>query len=384
MSSAYLDYAASAPRRDDVFAAMEPWLHGVVGNPSGAHGESRRAARALEEARDEVAELVGSPPGGVVFTGGGTESCHLAIAGVTRGAVGRTGRATVVVSAIEHHAVLDSADALAAQSAAVRVDRCPVGDDGVVDVEVLGGLLDPAASLVSVMTANNETGVVEPIARLAARVHEASAAVFHTDAVAAAPWLDLRTVTAGADLVSLCAHKLGGPVNSGALVLRRPVDLTAVSAGGGQERGRRGGTVDVAAAVGLAAALRAHDRERHLVTERVRALRDRLEEAVAGLPGCRVTAASAERLAGTAHLTFESLAADELVFLLDEAGVCASAGAACSSGATTASHVLVAMGMDPARAGGSVRLTLGFATTAAEVDQAIDALGWAVGRLRAG
>ncbi len=384
MTSAYLDYAASAPRRDDVYAAMEPWLHGVVGNPSGAHSEARRAARALEEARDEVAELVGSPPGGVVFTGGGTESCHLAVAGVAREWVARKGRAHVVVSAIEHHAVLDSAHALAAQSSAVQVTESPVGSDGVVDADALAGLLGISTALVSVMTANNETGVVEPIAQLAARVHAESAAVFHTDAVAAAPWLDLRTATAGADLVSLCAHKLGGPVNSGALVMRRPVDLTAVSPGGGQERGRRGGTVDVAAAVGLAAALRAHDRERHEVTARVRGLRDRLERAVAVLPGCQVTAAGAERLAGTSHLTFDALAADELVFLLDEAGVCASAGAACSSGATAASHVLVAMGMDAARAGGSVRLTLGFATTPAEVDQAIDALGWAVGRLRAG
>ncbi len=383
MTSAYLDYAASAPRRDDVYAAMEPWLHGVVGNPSGAHGESRRAARALEDARDEVAELVGSPPGGVVFTGGGTESCHLAIAGVTREAARRAGRAHVVVSAIEHHAVLDSAYALAAESEAVRVAQCPVGADGVVDSDVLASRLETSTALVSVMTANNEVGIVEPISQLAARVHQESAAVFHTDAVAAAPWLDLRTATAGADLVSLCAHKLGGPVNSGALILRRPIDLTAVSAGGGQERGRRGGTVDVAAAVGLAAALRVHDRERQEVTDRVRDLRDRLERAVVALPGCQVTAAGSERLVGTSHLTFTSLAADELVFLLDEAGVCASAGAACSSGATAVSHVLVAMGVDPARAGGSVRLTLGFATTSAEVDRAVEALDWAVHRLRA-
>ena len=382
MTRAYLDYAASAPRREDVLAAMAPWMRGVVGNPSGMHDASRRARQALEEARDEVAELVGAPPGGVIFTGGGTESCHLAVAGVTHAALRSDGSAHLVTSAIEHHAVLDAAAQLA-RDPRVRVGSLPVGTDGAVDPTALGGVLEPTTALVSVMTANNETGVIQPVEAIAARVRRDSRAAVHTDAVAAAPWLDLRRATAGADLVSLCAHKLGGPVNAGALVVRGTVAIDPVNPGGGQERGRRGGTVDVAAAVGLAAALRAHDREREELTARVGRLRDRLLAQVVDLPTCEVTAPRSPRLAGTAHVTFAGVAAEEVLFLLDRAGVCASAGASCSSGAAEASHVLSAMGLDPRRSRGAVRLTLGYATTEEEVDWAAGALRAAVATLHA-
>ena len=382
----YFDHAASAPRRDEVTDAMARWQHGVVGNPSGSHRAAREARRAIEEARDEVAAFVGAPAGGVVFTAGGTESCQLAVVGVTNFHRRRHARSEIVVSRIEHHAVIDAAQMMARDFADVTVRYVDVDADGVCDLDSLDVQLNEDTALVSVMAVNNETGVRQPLDGVSALTtsHGASDAVTHTDAVAAAPWLSLPVVTATTDLVSICAHKLGGPVNSGALVARRDVGLDAVTPGGGQERGRRGGTVDVAAAVGLAAALRATARDLTEVNERVTDLQQTLTGACALLAGCRVTAPDALRVPGTVHLTFEGLASDELLFLLDQAGVCASAAASCSSGAVTQSHVLAAMGIAPERARGSLRLSMGPETTAAEVEVVIAVLATVVHRLRAG
>lgn len=371
----YFDHAASAPRRDEVVEAMAPWMHGVIGNPSGSHRAARAARRAIEEARDEVAAFVGAKPGGVVFTAGGTESCQLALAGVARRYRREHARTEVVVSAIEHHAIGDAAAMLAREFDDVSVRVVPVDAEGVVDVAALGESLSEDTAIVSVMTVNNETGVCQPVEAIAALVRETSAtAVTHSDAVAAAPWLALPEATASLDMVSLCAHKLGGPVNAGALVLRRDVALDAVTPGGGQERGRRGGTVDVAAAVGLAAAVRATRRERDQACRRVREYQEKLIASLTLLPGCRVTALGAPRIPGTVHLTFEGLASDEILFLLDQEGVCASAAASCSSGAAGASHVLVAMGVAPERARGSLRLSMGAETTEDDVDAAVRVL----------
>ncbi len=378
----YFDHAASAPRRDEVAEAMAPWQRGVVGNPSGSHRAARAARRAIEEARDEVAAFVGAKPGGVVFTGGGTESCQLAIAGVARAHRRDHERTEIVVSAVEHHAVGDAAAMLARDFEDVVVRVAPVDRDGVVDLDALGELVNEDTAIVSVMTVNNETGVRQPLEALGEVVRRRGAAtVTHTDAVAAAPWLALAEVTASSDLVSLCAHKLGGPVNAGALVARRALALEAVTPGGGQERGRRGGTVDVAAAVGLATAVRLTARERDEVFERVRAYQDKMTASFAALPGCQITASGAWRVPGTVHLTFEGLASDEILFLLDQAGVCASAAASCSSGAESSSHVLAAMGVAPERARGSLRLSMGAETTDEDVDAVIGALGAVVRRL---
>lgn len=383
MSQYYFDHAASAPRRDEVTQAMAPWMHGVVGNPSGSHRAARDARRAVEEARDVVAAFVGAKPGGVIFTAGGTESCTLAVAGVAHAHRRSHEHTTLVVSSIEHHAVLDAAHMLASDFATVEVREIGVDTDGVLDVAALHDALDDSVALVSVMAANNETGVLQPLDAVVsvARAQGRGHLVTHSDAVAAAPWLDLTEFTAGVDAVSLCAHKLGGPVNSGALILRRDVTLEAMMPGGGQERGRRGGTVDVAACVGLAAAVRCVEAERHVGEARVRENQRRLRECLSRLPGARITAEAASTVAGTVHATFEGIASDELLFLLDQDGVCASAASSCSSGAAVSSHVLAAMGVAPERARGSLRLTMGHDTSDDEVDAVIASVRRAVTRL---
>ncbi|MGH9020524.1 MAG: cysteine desulfurase family protein [Acidimicrobiales bacterium] len=380
----YFDHAASAPRRDDVADAMARWEHGVVANPSGSHRAAREARRAVEEAREEVASFVGAAPREVVFTGGGTESCHLGVVGVALSHRRAHASTSVVVSAVEHHAVLDAASWLE-RVAGVSVTRVGVDGDGVVDLDALAAAVGADTAVVSVMTANNETGVCQPVDAVSsiANAHTPGGAPLHTDAVAAAPWLHLPTVTATAALVSICAHKIGGPVNSGALVVREGVCLDALVPGGGQERGRRGGTVDVAAAVGLAAAARATAKDLTEVHERVGDLQERLVAALALLPGARVTGLGALRLPGTVHVTFEGVASDELLFLLDQGGVYASAAASCSSGAVEPSHVLAAMGVDPARARGALRLSMGAETTSDDVSAVIALVAGAVHRLRA-
>ena len=384
MSLYYFDHAASAPRRDEVAAAMEPWQHGVVGNPSGSHRAARAARRAIEEARDEVASFVGAKPGGVIFTGGGTESCDLAIAGVTNHHRRHHERSEIVVSRVEHHAVSDAAEMMARDFDNVSVRYVEVDADGVVDLDSLEQVLSEHTAIVSVMAANNETGVRQPLDGVSAMAKSliAGGAPTHTDAVAAAPWMNLPIVTATMDLVSICAHKIGGPVNSGALIVRNDVGLDAVVPGGGQERGRRGGTVDVAAAVGLASACRITRTELEAVADRVIDYQQKLVAALSFLPGCQVTGLAALRVPGTVHLTFEGIASDELLFLLDQEGVCASAAASCSSGAAQPSHVLGAMGVPAERARGSLRLSMGAETTEDEVDAVIGIISAVVYRLR--
>jgi cysteine desulfurase len=350
---------------------MAPFEHGVVGNPSGSHRAARDARRAIEEARDVVAHLVGAPASGVVFTGGGTESCTLALAGVMATRRG-SARSRLLVSAIEHHAVLDAAT-LCERECGSKVTLVGVESSGVLDLSEFAATLDAEVGLVSVMTANNETGVVQPIPVIADLTHAHGA-----------PWLDLRDATHGADLLSLAAHKLGGPVNSGALVVRGALELAARSPGGGQERGWRGGTVDVAAAVGLAAALEESAEHRTRAREWAVQIRERLWSEISGLDGVVRTVEEAETLPGTLHLCVEGVASDELLFVLDEAGVCASAGASCSSGASQSSHVLAAMGLESGRARGALRLSFGLETTDEDVTAAIAAIRRAHARLREG
>jgi cysteine desulfurase len=381
----YFDHAASAPRHDEVVEAMQRWQHGVVGNPSGSHRAAREARRAVEEARDEVASFVGAKPGGVIFTAGGTESCHLAVVGVASRHRRHHETTSIVLSRIEHHAIIDAAEMMARDYASVTARYVDVDSDGVLDLDSLRDAITSDTAIVSVMTANNETGVRQPLDGMSSVARESvpGGVITHTDAVAAAPWLRLPAVTASIDMVSICAHKIGGPVNSGALILRGDVALDAVVPGGGQERGHRGGTVDVAAVVGLAAAVRITARELDEVTDRVTAFQQKLTASMGLLAGCEITAPSASRLPGTVHATFEGLASDELLFLLDQEGVCAAAASSCSSGAGESSHVLAAMGVAPARARGSLRISMGAETTSDEVDALIAILGSVVARLRA-
>lgn len=378
----YLDHAASTPVRPEALEAMLPWLGGRCGNPSGAHRMAREARAALDDARDVVADAVGAAPGDVIWTSGGTEADHLAVAGVDGGA------AVAVCSAVEHHAVLDAvrdgrwgAGATVGVDAAGRVSAASVADA----IARAGGDVD----LVSVMTANNETGVVQPLAEVVDVVRRtAPGAVVHTDAVQAAAWLDLPAVTAGADLVSLSAHKFGGPKGVGALVVRGAVPVRAVLVGGGQERGRRSGTPNVAGAVAMGVALAAARAEREAAVARVAALGERLRSGLlATIPGAvdtvpPVEGRLVERLPNIVHLCLPDVETEALIVALEADGVMVSAAASCASGALEPSHVLAAMGVAPALAGGSVRLSLGWCSQPADVDRALAVIPDAVARLR--
>ncbi|HLI24709.1 MAG TPA: cysteine desulfurase family protein [Acidimicrobiales bacterium] len=372
---AYLDHAATTPLRPEAFAAMRPWLTERFGNPSGGHSVARAARAAIDDARDAVAAALGVPPGGVVFTGGGTEADNLAILGSVARRPG-----PVVVSAIEHHAVLH-----AAAASGHEVRTVPATAAGVVDLDALASALDPSVSIVSVMAVNNEVGTIQPLDRVARLVRRrAPAAVLHTDAVQAVPWIDISRAAAGADLVSVSAHKFGGPQGVGALAVRGSAALRPIIHGGGQERDRRSGTHNVAGIVGMAAALAATVERRPLEVASVAALRDRLADGLLeAVGGARETGDRAAKVAGNCHLRFPGVESETLLVLLDDAGVCASAGSSCASGAMEPSHVLVAMGVPTGEALSSVRLTLGPTTTGADVDLALKVVPDAVARLLA-
>ncbi|HZU89628.1 MAG TPA: cysteine desulfurase family protein, partial [Stellaceae bacterium] len=329
------------------------------GNPSSVHRFGRDARRVLEAARAQVAALVDAPPSDIIFTSGGTEANNLALAGC--------GRARLLVSAIEHGSVLE---------AAPLAERIPVDGDGIVALDALERKLaaDPRPALVSVMLANNETGVIEPVAAVAERAHRMGA-LLHCDAVQAAGKIPLDGRALGADLLTLSAHKLGGPPGIGALVVLRELDLMPQIRGGGQERGRRAGSENLpgiagfaAAAAAAAAGIAAYDD--------VRRLRDELERAIAALaPGAVIVGAAAPRLPNTAAIAMPGTPAETQVIALDLDGVMVSAGAACSSGKVRASHVLEAMGAGPELAGSTIRVSLGWSTT--ETDVARFLAAWA-------
>jgi cysteine desulfurase len=368
----YLDHAASTPMRPEAVEAMVPFLAEHHGNPSGSHAAARHARRAVDDARDAVAALVGCRPGEVVFTSGGTEADVTALLGA---AAVRPG--PVAVSSIEHAAVRDTARGLGD-----RVVELPVDPVGQVDLDAV-----PAdAAVVSVGLANNEVGTIHPLAALAER---APGAVVHTDAVQAAAWLDLPTLAAPAHLVALSAHKLGGPKGVGALVVRDGTPVAPLLTGGGQERGRRSGTQNVPGIVGFGVAARLALSDRAAKAVRVAALRDRLavglREAVPDLIETVVGAAGGRDhlLPGHLHLCLPGTSADEVLFLLDQVGVAATAASSCASGATSPSHVLAALGVADETARGSLRLTLGWSTTEADVARALDVIPVVVAKARA-
>jgi len=369
----YLDHAATTPMRAEAVEAMLPYLSDQFANPSGSHRFARQVRKAIDEARDEIADVLGCRPGAVIFTSGGTEADNTAIFGT----LDRCG-GVALCPAVEHHAVLHSVEAR--HGRVVGVDPA-----GRVDLEQLEAALG-GVTLVSVMAVNNEVGTITDVARVAAVVRRvAPNAVLHTDAVQAACWLDLRAITPHVDLLSLSAHKFGGPKGVGVLVAQGGATFEPRLVGGGQERERRSGTHNVAGIIAMSVALRATDNEREAENARIGALRDTLVDGLrSGLEGVHETVARADKVAGSAHVCFDGIENEALLYLLDEAGVCASAASSCASGAMEPSHVLAAMGVPNELAGGALRLTLGRTTTSADVAKATTAIVDAVGKLRKG
>jgi len=371
--SIYLDHAATAPLRAEARGAMERHGDMVFANPSGAHRASREARTAIDEARDSVAGAIGCAPGEVVFTSGGTEGANSAVLGAVRRHGG-----TAVCAASEHHAVLHCVEHVGGEVVAVDAT-------GRVDLDHLSSVLAARndVSVVSVMAVNNETGVVNDLAAVSQVVRQhAPGAVLHTDAVQAACWLELAPLWERVDVLTLSAHKFGGPKGTGIMAVREGIHLEPLLMGGGQERDRRSGTHNVAGIVGTAAALETTVRDRAVECERLGALRDEMAGRITAALACATeTAAGAPRIPGTAHLCFEGIENEELLYLLDLEGVCASAASACASGAMEPSHVLAAMGIPRERVRGSLRLSLGHTTTAAEIAEATGIIVAAAQRL---
>ncbi len=378
---AYLDHAATTPMLPEAADAVAAAFRDT-GNPSSLHAAGRRARRLVEESREQVAAAVGATPYEVVFTGGGTESDNLAVKGIfwaRRAADPR--RTRILAGAVEHHAVVDSVEWLQRHGGA-DVTWLPVDAYGRVHPDVLRAALDDTAALVTVMWANNEVGTVQPVHALAAVAAE-HGVPFHTDAVQAVGMLPVSFAASGVSALTLSGHKLGGPVGAGALVLGRDVACVPLLHGGGQEREVRSGTVNTAAAAGLAVATSVAVAARPETAARVRALRDELVAGVlARVPDAVFSGDPVDRLPGNAHFSFPGCEGDSLLMLLDARGVECSTGSACSAGVARPSHVLTAMGVDPELARGSLRFSLGATSTEADVDELLAVLPAAVERSR--
>ncbi len=350
----YLDYNATAPLRSEAAAAVRAALE-ITGNPSSVHAFGRRARSLLEDSRAAVAALVGAMPAGVAFTSGGTEANNLALRGC--------GRRRLLVSAGEHDSVLQ---------AVPDATKIPLHANGLVDLAALESLLaeSDVPALVSVMLANNETGVIQPVAQVAALAGQAGALV-HCDAVQAAGKIPVDMTALGVDLLSLSAHKIGGPAGVGALLLRDGVPLESLIKGGGQERSRRAGTENLAGIAGFAAAAAAVDLSQ---SNAIEALRDRLEAGLKALaPEVQILGAEVPRLPNTCCAALPGLGSELQVMALDLAGVAVSAGSACSSGKVQPSHVLRAMGADAATAGSAIRVSLGWQSGLEDVEAFLSA-----------
>ena len=378
----YLDHAASTPLRP---SARDAWLAAAErhhANPTGSHLAAREARKALDRAREQVAAALGAHPGEIVFTSGGSEADNMAV----RGALGAWDpEAVAVTTEAEHHAVHDPVE----RSGGVMVG---VDERGIVDLDALADVLrcrEGDVAVVSAIAVNNETGSINPLCDVAGVVRDlAPEALLHTDAVQAVNWIDVAAATADFDLVSVTGHKVGSPVGTGVLVVRDGVELDPLIVGGGQERGRRAGTPDVAGAVSFAAALTETVEQREGSVERLRVLRDALIDGLIDRLGDRVQVSAARTngdrdhiAAGIANVCIAGVQSEALLFLIDAAGVRASAASSCSSGAQDPSHVLAAMGVPREVALGSLRLSLGHTTVDSDVERAVDVIAESVGRL---
>jgi len=382
--SVYLDHAATTPMHPAAIEAMTAVL-ATVGNASSLHGTGRVARRRMEESRETLAKLLGARPSEVIFTAGGTESDNLAVKGIywaRRDAEPR--RRRIVTTAVEHHAVLDSVEWLAEHEGA-EVTWLPTESDGSGTPAALREALQTHddIALVSIMWANNEVGTIMPLTELASVAAEFDVPM-HSDAVQAVPQIPVDFTASGLSAMSIAAHKFGGPTGVGALLLRRDTACVPLLHGGGQERDVRSGTADVAGVVAMAKAAEITISGMETTTARVQTLRDRLVDGVlAGIDDVELNGATgAQRLPGNAHFTFRGCEGDSLLMLLDAKGIECSTGSACTAGVAQPSHVLIAMGADPASARGSLRLSFGHTSVDADVDAALEVLPAAVDRAR--
>lgn len=376
MDLLYLDNNATTRVAPQVLDAMLPYLTQWYGNPSSVHRFGQRSRQGLEEARAQMAQLIGCSDQELIFTSGGTEAINTAIRGVL---ATRAPRRKIVVSTVEHSATRQLCRELAMNG--IEIVEVGVDRAGALDMNHLRSFVDDQIALVSIMWANNETGVLFPVEQIAAICRERSVP-FHCDGVQAAGKIRVDVRAAGVDLMSLAAHKFHGPKGTGALYVRRGVRLQPLIIGGAQERQKRGGTENVAGIVGMGKAAELADAALAQMPE-VAALRDRLErEILTTIQGTYVNGCTDMRLPNTTNIAFARLEADAILLLLSERGICASAGAACSSGSLEPSHVLRAMGIDERIAHGAVRFSLSRYTTAAEISHTIDGLAGVIQRLR--
>lgn len=374
----YADNAATTPLSESAFRAMTPYFTEYYGNPSNIYSLGRQAKKALETAREAVAECLGAQPGEIFFTSCGSESDNWAVKGASSRLAG-SGKRHIVTTNFEHHAVLNPC--LALEKHGFEITRLDVHGDGLVRPEEAEAAIRPDTALVSVMFANNEVGTVQPIGEIGEFCRRRGV-LFHTDAVQAAGHLPIDVNALNVDLLSISGHKFNGPKGVGVLFIRRGAELESLIDGGAQERGRRAGTENVAGAVGLAAALKeacAHMAEN---AARLTALRDRLIAGALAIEGSRLNGDPEKRLPGNVNVSFEGVEGETLVLLLDEKGICASSGSACTAGSVDPSHVLLALGLPKELARGSLRLTLGNGNTSEDVDRILEVLPEAVGRIR--
>ena len=375
----YADNAATTKVSDTVFEAMKPWLFEKYGNPSSIYAIGREAHAAVDKARRQVASVLGCQPVEVFFTSGGSEADNWAIKGTVERLKPR-GKNHIITTNFEHHAVLHTCAALEKQG--YEVTYLPVDEFGLVTPEQVKAAIRPQTAIVSIMYANNEIGTIEPIKEIGAVCHEAGV-LFHTDAVQAVGHLPIDIYDQNIDMLSLSAHKFHGPKGVGALIVRKGPMPTTLIDGGGQERGRRAGTENISAIVGLGVAIVEANEKIAESTPRLLEMRDRLITELLKLPKVRLNGHRTKRLPGNVNLSFEGIEGESLLLSLDNAGICASSGSACTSGSLDPSHVLLAIGLPHEVAHGSLRLTFGDTNTMEDVDAILERIPPIVERLRA-
>ncbi len=377
----YLDYNATSPVRPDVRQRMAAFLEGNFGNPSSLHAAGRQARAAVEAVRAQILAALGDPTGQLIFTSGGTEADNLALKGIARAL--RSKGNHLMVSSVEHHAVLHAAEALVKEG--FRVTVIPVDRYGTVDLQALEKEVTPQTVLISVMHANNEVGTIQSVEEISRMARERGI-LFHTDAVQSFGKIDVNVRRLGADLASISSHKLGGPKGAGALYLRQGIRVQSILHGGPHEHGFRAGTENAPGIVGMGAAADLSLAEKAGgVLQRVERLRDRLQAGLfEKIPEIELNGHPTHRLPGTLNVSLKDCHGETLLMALDLAGTCVSTGSACSSGSTEPSHVLVAMGLPAARIEGSIRFSLGWGTTEVEIEEVLQKVPPIVERIRKG